>query len=62
LVKLTITDRFRILQAGESSVLGPGDGSPFEAAPGCDVVRMVKEYPDLLIHGGFDKRILDYAL
>ncbi|MDR0474252.1 MAG: uroporphyrinogen decarboxylase family protein [Treponema sp.] len=32
--------------------------SPFEAASGCDVVRTGKEYPDLLIRGGFDKRIL----
>jgi hypothetical protein len=31
---------------------------PFEAASGCDVVRTAKEYPDLLITGGFDKRIL----
>jgi hypothetical protein len=33
--------------------------SPFEVASGCDVVRTAKEYPDLLIHGGFDKRIMD---
>jgi hypothetical protein len=32
--------------------------SPFEAASGCDVVRTGKEYPELLIRGGFDKRIL----
>jgi len=32
--------------------------SPFEAASGCDVVRTGKEEPELLIHGGFDKRIL----
>jgi hypothetical protein len=32
--------------------------SPFEAASGCDVVRTAKEYPDLLIRGGFDKRIM----
>lgn len=32
--------------------------SPFEAASGCDVVRTGKEYPDLLISGGIDKRIL----
>ncbi|MBN2852305.1 MAG: hypothetical protein JXQ23_06155 [Clostridia bacterium] len=32
--------------------------SPFEVASGCDVVRTGKEYPDLLIRGGFDKRIL----
>ena len=32
--------------------------SPFEVASGCDVVRTAKEYPDLLISGGIDKRIL----
>jgi uroporphyrinogen decarboxylase len=32
--------------------------SPFEVASNCDVVRTGKEYPDLLIRGGFDKRIL----
>jgi uroporphyrinogen decarboxylase len=32
--------------------------SPFEAASFCDVVRTAGEYPDLLISGGFDKRIL----
>jgi uroporphyrinogen decarboxylase len=32
--------------------------SPFEVASGCDVVRTGKEYPDLRIRGGFDKRIL----
>jgi len=32
--------------------------SPFEVASGCDVIRTAKEYPYLLISGGFDKRIL----
>jgi uroporphyrinogen decarboxylase len=32
--------------------------SPFEVASGCDVVRTAKEYPDLLISGGIDKRVL----
>ncbi len=32
--------------------------SPFEVASGCDVVRTGREYPDLLISGGIDKRIL----
>ena len=31
---------------------------PFEVASNCDVVRTAREYPDLLISGGFDKRIL----
>ena len=32
--------------------------SPFEVASDCDVVEIGKKCPDLLIHGGFDKRIL----
>jgi hypothetical protein len=32
--------------------------SPFEVASGCDVVEVRKKYPDLLIRGWFDKRIL----
>ena len=32
--------------------------SPFEVAAGCDVVRAGREYPDLVILGGIDKRIL----
>ncbi len=32
--------------------------SPFEVASNCDVVRTGREYPDLLISGGFDKRIM----
>ena len=31
---------------------------PFEVASGCDVVRTGREYPDLLMGGGIDKRIL----
>ncbi len=32
--------------------------SPFEVASGCDVVRTGREYPELLMLGGIDKRIL----
>ena len=32
--------------------------SPFEVASGNDVVELRKRYPDLLMTGGFDKRIL----
>lgn len=32
--------------------------SPFEVAAGCDVVRTGREYPDLVITGGVDKRVL----
>lgn len=32
--------------------------NPFEVASGCDVVEIRKQYPDLLMRGGIDKRIL----
>lgn len=32
--------------------------SPFEVASGCDVVRVARQYPDLLISGGIDKRLI----
>jgi Uroporphyrinogen decarboxylase (URO-D) len=32
--------------------------SPFEVAAGCDVVTQAKEYPDLVMFGGIDKRVL----
>lgn len=32
--------------------------SPFEVAAGCDVVEIAKQYPDLVILGGIDKRVL----
>jgi uroporphyrinogen-III decarboxylase len=32
--------------------------NPFEVASGCDVVEIAKQYPSLLMRGGFDKRIM----
>ena len=32
--------------------------SPFEVASGCDVVKIGKDHPDLVISGGIDKRVL----
>ena len=32
--------------------------SPFEVASGCDVVQIGREYPDLVLTGGIDKRVL----
>ncbi len=32
--------------------------SPFEVASGCDVVAIAKQYPDLVMTGGIDKRVL----
>jgi len=38
--------------------LGMDVMSPFEVASGCDVVALRKQYPELRMRGGFDKRIL----
>jgi len=38
--------------------LGMNYMSPFEVASGCDVVRTAEQYPELLMMGGIDKRIL----
>jgi len=32
--------------------------SPFEVANGCDVVEIGRQYPDLIMSGGIDKRVL----
>jgi uroporphyrinogen decarboxylase len=52
------TDGFSDLIIPHYRELGMDYLSPFEVASGCDVVRTAKEYPDLLISGGFDKRIM----
>jgi len=38
--------------------LGMDVMSPFEVASGCDVVEIGEKYPDLIMSGGIDKRIL----
>jgi uroporphyrinogen decarboxylase len=32
--------------------------SPFEVASGCDVVAVGREFPELVIFGGIDKRVM----
>ncbi|HQK96345.1 MAG TPA: uroporphyrinogen decarboxylase family protein [Armatimonadota bacterium] len=32
--------------------------SPFEVAAGCDVVQIARQYPDLVMFGGIDKRVM----
>jgi len=32
--------------------------SPFEVAAGCDVVEIGRQYPELIMTGGIDKRVL----
>lgn len=36
--------------------------NPFEVASGCDVVAIGREYPDLVMSGGIDKRVLAGSL
>ncbi|MHC4871111.1 MAG: uroporphyrinogen decarboxylase family protein [Planctomycetota bacterium] len=38
--------------------IGMNKMSPFEVASGCDVVEIGEKYPDLIMSGGIDKRIL----
>jgi uroporphyrinogen decarboxylase len=38
--------------------LGMDVMSPFEVAAGCDVVALGREYPDVAMFGGIDKRVL----
>jgi len=38
--------------------IGMDSMSPFEVASGCDVVEIGRQYPDLAIRGGIDKRVL----
>ncbi len=38
--------------------LGMDAMSPFEAAAGCDVVKIGRQYPHIIMKGGIDKRVL----
>jgi hypothetical protein len=40
------------------AAIGMDAMSPFEVASGCDVVEIGKQYPDLALFGGIDKRVL----
>jgi uroporphyrinogen decarboxylase len=52
------TDGYSISVIDLYKSIGMDYMSPFEVASGCDVVEVRKKYPDLLISGGIDKRIL----
>ncbi len=41
--------------------IGMDTMSPFEVAAGCDVVRTARQYPELRLFGGIDKRILAHS-
>ena len=38
--------------------IGMDTMSPFEVASGCDVVALGRQYPQLVMRGGIDKRVL----
>ena len=52
------TDGFAIPVIDVYREIGMDYMSPFEVAAGCDVVAVRKQYPELLLSGGFDKRII----
>lgn len=52
------TDGFSIPVIDLYKEIGMTYMSPFEVASGCDVVEVGKKWPDLLLRGGFDKRIM----
>ena len=52
------TDGYAVCVLDLYKEIGANFFSPFEVASNCDVVEVRKKYPDLLISGGFDKRIL----
>ncbi len=38
--------------------MGMDSMGPFEVASKCDIIRTAGEYPELVVHGGIDKRVL----
>jgi uroporphyrinogen-III decarboxylase len=52
------TDGFAVPLIPVYQEIGMDVMSPFEVASGCDVVQVAKDFPELVITGGIDKRIL----
>ena len=52
------TDGFAVPAIPVYREIGLTTMSPFEVASGCDVVEIGRQYPDLAIFGGIDKRVL----
>lgn len=52
------TDGFAVPVIDDYKKLGMDYMSPFEVASGCNVVEIGRLYPDLIMSGGIDKRIL----
>ena len=52
------TDGWAVPVIGVYQEVGLDVMSPFEVAAGCDVVEIGRQFPDLVILGGIDKRVL----
>ena len=52
------TDGFAVPLIPIYQEIGMDVMSPFEVASGCDVVKIAKDFPELIMTGGIDKRIL----
>ena len=52
------TDGFAVPVIPVYREIGMDEMSPFEVASGCDVVEIGRDYPELALFGGIDKRIL----
>jgi len=52
------TDGYSVPVIDVYKELGVDYMSPFEVASGCDVVQIGRDYPDLIMRGGIDKRVL----
>ena len=52
------TDGFAVPVIPVYQKIGMDVMSPFEVASGCDVVAIGREYPELMLSGGIDKRIM----
>jgi len=52
------TDGFSVPAIPLYREIGMNVMSPFEVASGCDVVEVGREWPDLVMSGGIDKRVL----
>jgi len=52
------TDGYAVPSIPVYQEIGMDIMSPFEVASGCDVVEIGKQWPDLVIFGGIDKRVL----
>jgi hypothetical protein len=52
------TDGYAVQAISLYKEIGMDAMSPFEVASGCDVVKIGRDYPELILSGGIDKRVL----